>query len=104
MKVNDPNLTSAATADLTGVPGVRGASRTNGNNGGTSATGGTTNGASTDDVHLSELVRSLRSLAVDSPERQANLEKIARTYASGNYQVNAPATASRIVDDALQPA
>jgi anti-sigma28 factor (negative regulator of flagellin synthesis) len=51
---------------------------------------------------LSELVRSLRSLASDSPERQARLEQIARTYAAGAYHVDAPATASKIVDDALE--
>jgi anti-sigma28 factor (negative regulator of flagellin synthesis) len=51
---------------------------------------------------LSELVRSLRSLAAESPERQARLENIARTYAEGNYEVDAHATAGKIVDDALQ--
>jgi flagellar biosynthesis anti-sigma factor FlgM len=53
-----------------------------------------------DDVHLSELVRSLRSLAADSPERQARLEQIARAYANGSYQVDAQATAAKIIDDA----
>jgi flagellar biosynthesis anti-sigma factor FlgM len=104
MKVNDPNLTSPAAAGTTGGTGVRGASRTNktANNGGTSINNGATSGASTDDVHLSELVRSLRSLAAESPERQANLEQIARTYANGNYRVDAQATASKMIDDALQ--
>jgi flagellar biosynthesis anti-sigma factor FlgM len=55
-----------------------------------------------DDVHLSELVRSLRSLAADSPERQARIEQIARAYANGTYQVDAEATASKIIDDSLQ--
>ena len=55
-----------------------------------------------DDVHLSELVRSLRSLVPDSPERQERLEQIARAYASGAYRVDAEATASKIIDDALQ--
>ena len=55
-----------------------------------------------DDVHLSELVRSLRSLVPDSPERQERLEQIARAYASGAYKVDAEATASKIIDDALQ--
>ena len=55
-----------------------------------------------DDVHLSELVRSLRSLAADSPERQARLEQIARAYANGTYQVDEEATASKIIDDSLQ--
>jgi anti-sigma28 factor (negative regulator of flagellin synthesis) len=55
-----------------------------------------------DDVHLSELVRSLRSLAYESPERQAKLEELARTYATGNYTVNAAATAAKIIDDAIE--
>jgi len=53
-----------------------------------------------DDFHLSELVRSLRSLAADSPERQERLERIARACASGTYQVDAEATAGKIIDDA----
>jgi flagellar biosynthesis anti-sigma factor FlgM len=59
-------------------------------------------GAVSDDVHLSELVRSLRSLAADSPERQERIEQIARAYANGTYQVDAEATASKIIDDSLQ--
>ena len=55
-----------------------------------------------DEMHLSELVRTLRSLAGDSPERQARIEQIARAYASGAYQPDAGATASRIVDDGLK--
>jgi len=55
-----------------------------------------------DDVHLSELVRSLRSLVPDSPERQERIEQIARAYANGTYQVDAEATASKIIDDSLQ--
>jgi anti-sigma28 factor (negative regulator of flagellin synthesis) len=56
---------------------------------------------SLDDTHLSELVRSLRSLVAD-PERQARIEYIARSYASGTYQVDAQATASKIIDDAFR--
>ena len=55
-----------------------------------------------DDFHLSELVRNLRSLAADSPERQARLEQIARACANGTYRVDAEATASRLIDDSLQ--
>src|SRR5262245_25449787 len=54
-----------------------------------------------DDVHLSELVRSLRALAADSPEHQARIEQIARTYAQGKYKVDAEATAAGIIDDAV---
>jgi len=55
-----------------------------------------------DDVHLSELVRSLRSLVPDSPERQERIEQLARAYADGTYKVDAEATASKIIDDSLQ--
>ena len=55
-----------------------------------------------DDVHLSELVRSLRSLVPDSPERQERIEQIARAYANGTYKMDAEATASKIIDDSLQ--
>ena len=54
------------------------------------------------DVDLSELVRSLRSLASDSPERQAKLEELARLYASGKYTADAAATAAKIIDDAIE--
>lgn len=96
MKVNDPNLASLATgtarAQETGRPGQSGRPAN-------------TPGKSTpigDDVHLSELVRSLRSLAADSPERQARLEQIARTYATGAYKVDPQATALKIIDDSLK--
>ena len=58
--------------------------------------------AAGDDIHLSELVRSLRSLVPDSPERQERLEQIARAYASGAYEVDPEATAGKMVDDALR--
>lgn len=54
-----------------------------------------------EDVHLSELVRSLRALASGSPERQARIEQLARAYANGSYQVNSEEAATRIIDDAL---
>jgi len=99
MKVNDSNLSSASA-------GAAGASRTQETaRAGTAVRSGNapTSGASIgDDVHLSELVRSLRSLASDSPERQAKLEELARTYATGHYRVDAAATASKIIDDALE--
>jgi flagellar biosynthesis anti-sigma factor FlgM len=55
-----------------------------------------------DDVHLSELVRSLRSLAADSPERQERIEKIARAYAQGAYEMDAESTAGKLVEDAIK--
>jgi hypothetical protein len=105
MKVHDPNLSSSSQTSGTSLGQTSGVSRAQR----TSKTGGTglgnsiSNGQSGgDDLHLSELVRSLRSLAADSPQRQEHLEKIARSYAAGTYQVNAQGTASNIIDDALQ--
>ena len=97
MKVNDSNLGSLAS---TKTNSTQAAQQT-----GQSARGGSvqTQGAgSNDDVHLSELVRSLRSLAADSPERQARLEQIARAYANGTYKVDSKATAAKMIDDAQQ--
>jgi flagellar biosynthesis anti-sigma factor FlgM len=98
MKINDPNLSSLAS---TGASSTQEIGRTGptARPPGTAATGGA---AASDDIHLSELVRSLRSLAADSPERQTRIENIARAYASGTYKVDAVATASGIIDDALQ--
>jgi flagellar biosynthesis anti-sigma factor FlgM len=101
MKVNDSNLSSLAS---TGTSGTQETART-----GQSSRSGSNQtpassaplSSSSDDVHLSELVKNLRSLAADSPERQAKLESLARSYASGSYTVDANATASGIIDDSL---
>jgi flagellar biosynthesis anti-sigma factor FlgM len=97
MKVNDPNLSSLAS---TGASGTQQTSRS----GQTArpADSAANSTAPGDDIHLSELVRSLRSLAADSPERQAHIEQIARSYADGTYKVDPKATAGKIIDDASQ--
>jgi len=86
MKVQNANRPSI---DATGQPGrnqdPRGASS-----------------SSSDDVHLSELVKTLRSLAPDSPERQERIEQIARAYADGTYNVDTETTAAKIIDESLQ--
>ena len=99
MKVNDPNLASLA-AQSTGAARTQETERSS-KGSGPARTNGTK--SSNDDVHLSELVRSLRTLAADSPERQARVDQIARSVAEGSYQVDTKATASKIVDDALEP-
>ncbi|SRR5260370_24184687 len=97
MKVNDSISTSLTS---TGTSGTQETARTGQNSGaGSTQTGAT---PSNDDVHLSELVKSLRSLAAESPERQAKLESLARSYASGSYPVDTGATASKIIDDAFE--
>ena len=97
MKVNDPNLSSLGSSGAARAPET---ARTNlaGGPAGSQAAKTSPN----DDVHLSELVRSLRSLAADSPERQAKLEALTRTHASGGYRVDAPATAEAIIEDAIK--
>jgi flagellar biosynthesis anti-sigma factor FlgM len=91
MKVNDSNLSSLASPS----PTASGTGRSqHGERSGTQSL--------RDDVHLSELVQSLRSLTAASPERQARIEQIARSYANGTYKVDSEGTASKIVDDAFQ--
>jgi flagellar biosynthesis anti-sigma factor FlgM len=97
MKVNDSIQTSLTPA---GTPGTQETARTGQSSGAGSTQ--TTSTTSNDDVHLSELVKSLRSLAADSPERQAKLESLARSYANGSYAVDAGATASKIIDDSFE--
>jgi len=97
MKVNDSILTSLTS---TGTSGTQETARTG--QGSSAGATQTTSSTSNDDVHLSELVKSLRSLAADSPERQAKLESLARSYANGSYTVDAGATASKIIDDAFE--
>jgi flagellar biosynthesis anti-sigma factor FlgM len=97
MKVNDSTLTSLTS---TGTSGTQEAART-----GQATSAGstqTTPNTSNDDVHLSELVKNLRSLAADSPERQAKLESLARSYANGSYKVDSGATATKIISDAFE--
>jgi len=43
------------------------------------------------------------SLSLDSRERRARIEQIARDCARGEYQVDAEAVASELIKDALQP-
>jgi len=97
MKVNDSIQTSLTS---TAASGTQETARTaSGSSAGATETTPTT---SNDDVHLSELVKNLRSLAADSPERQAKLESLARTYANGSYTVDAGVTASKVIDDAFE--
>jgi flagellar biosynthesis anti-sigma factor FlgM len=97
MKVNDSISTSLTS---TGTSGTQETART----GHSSSAGSTptTSTTSNDDVHLSELVKNLRSLAAESPERQAKLESLARSYANGSYTVDGGATASKVIDDAFE--
>ena len=97
MKVHDPNLAGLAGA---GAARTRDVVRT-GPSGGINGTPRSGAAQPADDIHLSELVRSLRSLAADSPERLARIEQIARDYANGSFRLHAQGTAAKIIDDAL---
>jgi flagellar biosynthesis anti-sigma factor FlgM len=97
MKVNDSISTPLPS---TGTSGAQETARTGHSPGAGSSD--STAASSSDDVHLSELVKSLRSLAADSPERQAKLESLARAYANGSYHIDAGATASKVIDDAFE--
>jgi flagellar biosynthesis anti-sigma factor FlgM len=99
MKVNDPNLASLASLPSSGANRAQETERAAQS---TRLSPPPANAGSSDDVHLSELVRSLRSLAANSPERQSRLEQIARSVANGSYKTDAHATASKIVDDAIE--
>src|ERR1700678_3717496 len=81
MKINNDNLSSLSSTEALGTKQM-GRTGQAANSSQSQATGGAAAG---DDIHLSELVRSLRSLAADSPERQARIEYLARSYASGAY-------------------
>jgi flagellar biosynthesis anti-sigma factor FlgM len=96
MKINDPTLSLGSTGAAKAQEAVSPAPASR------SSTGSGPAATPADDVHLSELVRSLRSLAADSPERQASIEQITRAYANGTYKVDTQATASKMIDDALQ--
>src|SRR5271154_5819921 len=103
MKVNDSNLAGLASTEAQQNQQAGPSARLTGVQSTVEPAGsqGSVQG-SNDDVHLSELVRSLRSLAADSPERQARLEQIARSYANGTYQTDTGATASKMINDALE--
>jgi flagellar biosynthesis anti-sigma factor FlgM len=103
MKVNQPNLAAQASGSAQGSAGAARAPQTQRSTPASGNTGAASSASSTtDDVHLSELVRSLRSLAAESPERQNKIEQLTRTYASGSYQVDAQATAGAIISDATK--
>lgn len=96
MKVNDPNLSSAGAAQQAHETARTGETQKH-----RVATppAGT---VEADDVHLSQLVRNLRALAADSPERQALVDKLEQVVAEGGYKVDANAVSKSMVEDALR--
>jgi anti-sigma28 factor (negative regulator of flagellin synthesis) len=92
MRVNDSNLNAITTT-----------ANTQRSDGAASRAGGGKQGGgnSADQVSLSRLSSSL-SASVDSPERAAHVARLAATYQSGNYQVNAQAVSQSVVGDAIR--
>jgi flagellar biosynthesis anti-sigma factor FlgM len=99
MKVNDPNLSPPGSAATAGAAQTQRSTQTGGNTNGPSSAA---SAASSDNVNISDLGRSLRSLAADSPERQNKIEQLAQSYGSGTYSVDHQATAGAIIDDATK--
>ncbi|MEI9814537.1 MAG: flagellar biosynthesis anti-sigma factor FlgM [Acidobacteriota bacterium] len=102
MKINDPNALGTGQVHSTGVSrsGQTGRSAPVGGSAGAGQEAAA--GAGGDGVQLSDLVQNLRSLDTDSPERQAKVDQLAKAHAEGKYQVDAEATAGKIVDDAIR--
>ncbi len=99
MKVNDPNLSPLSSPSTAGTQQTQRSTPVGGNANGPSST---SSSSSADDVNLSGLVRSLRSLSVDSPERQSKVEQLSSSIANGTYKVDPEATAGAIIDDATK--
>jgi anti-sigma28 factor (negative regulator of flagellin synthesis) len=97
--VHDSSLSSLDAAQPPLTQSARQTGRTSGSGQATEPGGGA---ASSDDISLGELVKTLRSMAADSPETQSRLEQIAQNYAQGTYRVDAQATAAKIIDDAFE--
>jgi flagellar biosynthesis anti-sigma factor FlgM len=94
MNVNNPNIAPQGSARAARVPATERSVLASGN--------ASASSSASDDVHLSELVRSLRALAAQSPERQNKIEQLTRLYASGSYKVDVQATAEAIIDAAIK--
>ncbi|MEO8662365.1 MAG: flagellar biosynthesis anti-sigma factor FlgM [Bryobacteraceae bacterium] len=63
--------------------------------------GSTVNGGSGDQVQLSNLASTVRSLATDSPDRAARVTQLEQAVQSGRYQVNSMDLSSSMVNAAL---
>jgi flagellar biosynthesis anti-sigma factor FlgM len=63
--------------------------------------GGKQDSKSPDTVDLSTLAESLRSLDVESPEREARLNALAEAVQAGRYSVDAGVVSDSLIDDAM---
>lgn len=99
MKINDTNLPPPSSAEMAGAQQAQRSSQVGGNINGP-APGSLS--SSTDAVSLSGLAQGVRAQAADSPERQAKVDQLSQTYASGSYKVDSQATAGAIIEDATK--
>jgi anti-sigma28 factor (negative regulator of flagellin synthesis) len=60
-------------------------------------------GAGEDQISLSHLAGALQEALESSPERVAEIEKLAADYAAGRLEVDSAEAARAIVEDALRP-
>jgi flagellar biosynthesis anti-sigma factor FlgM len=100
MKINDPNtLGPGVTSTGVSKSGQTGRSVPVGGRPDAEHPTPNTDG---DGVQLSGLAQGLTGLDAESPERQAQVEALAKAYADGTYAVDPDKTAAGIIDDALK--
>lgn len=96
MQINDPTSAGVSSTKMGGAQSTGSVTR-GGRNGVASS-----RGEGSDQVQLSDLASTVRSLASDSPERSARLDRLASEVQGGRYQVDATALSVSIVSAALQ--
>jgi flagellar biosynthesis anti-sigma factor FlgM len=93
MKINDSNIpanVAPASAQEVGAPHSDRA-----RSGGVSARG-------TDEVELSGLSSRLAALQSNSPERSANLDRLAAAVSNGQYRIDPQAVGGAIINESLR--
>lgn len=95
MKIDDSKSSSLNPAGLERTGSTSGIGRSG------SSVGRAGWGSSGDEVQLSNLAETVRSLSQDSPEWAARLEQLSRDIESGRYQIDSSAVSAAIVDSAL---
>lgn len=107
MRVNDPNLTPAQLNNTSSAGGTGSTGKTAQLDPirlGGSTSAGKSSPSGGDEVQLSSLSSAINDLQPGSPAREAYLDALQSQIANGTYQVDAAATSSKIVEEALGPA
>jgi len=94
MRINDQNLTGISSSQVEQTQATQPGNR--------QSRVGRAGGAGEDQVQLSNLAGSLQELAMDSPERAGQVEKLAKEYQEGRYSVDSAELSRKIVDDTMQ--